>query len=38
MITNAEIKDGSYKNPENVEKMKKNGCFILCILRKRGQV
>ncbi|TGZ49410.1 hypothetical protein DBV15_11913 [Temnothorax longispinosus] len=37
LITNAEIKDGSYKNPENQEKARKNGCFTLCILRKRGQ-
>ncbi|XP_071579502.1 pheromone-binding protein Gp-9-like [Temnothorax nylanderi] len=38
LITNAEIKDGSYKNPENQEKARKNGCFTLCILRKRGQI
>ncbi|EFN60219.1 hypothetical protein EAG_03191 [Camponotus floridanus] len=33
-----EIKDGSYKNPENAEKAKKNGCFTLCILEKRGLI
>ncbi|CAL1674300.1 unnamed protein product [Lasius platythorax] len=38
LITNAEIKDGSYKNPENAEKAKKNGCFTLCILEKRGLI
>ncbi|KAL6267317.1 hypothetical protein P5V15_000392 [Pogonomyrmex californicus] len=38
VITNAEIKNGSYKSPENVEKMRKNACFTLCILRKRGQI
>ncbi|XP_072754114.1 pheromone-binding protein Gp-9-like [Anoplolepis gracilipes] len=38
LITNTEIKDGSYKNPENAEKTKKNGCFTLCILEKRGLI
>ncbi|KAL6438856.1 hypothetical protein ACFW04_003736 [Cataglyphis niger] len=38
LITNAEIKDGSYKNPENAEKATKNGCFTLCILEKRGLI
>nr|ADX36422.1 putative odorant binding protein precursor [Nylanderia nr. pubens LZ-2010]ADX36427.1 putative odorant binding protein [Nylanderia nr. pubens LZ-2010]AEG74452.1 putative odorant-binding protein precursor [Nylanderia nr. pubens LZ-2011] len=38
LITNAEIKDGSYKNPENAQKAKKNGCFVLCILEKRGLI
>ncbi|XP_012215201.1 pheromone-binding protein Gp-9 isoform X2 [Linepithema humile] len=36
LITNVEIKNGSYKNPENEEKTRKNGCFTLCILQKRG--
>lgn len=38
MITYEEVKSGSYKNPENQEKAKRNGCFTLCILEKRGQV
>ncbi|XP_011875637.1 PREDICTED: uncharacterized protein LOC105566332 [Vollenhovia emeryi] len=38
VITHAEIKDGSYKNSENAEKLKKSGCLTLCILRKRGQI
>ncbi|XP_011644386.1 pheromone-binding protein Gp-9-like [Pogonomyrmex barbatus] len=38
LITYAEIKDGSYNNSENAEKARKNGCFTLCILQKRGMV
>jgi len=38
LLTTAEIKDESYKSPENEERARKNGCFTLCILQKRGLV
>lgn len=36
LLTNVEMKDGSYKNSENEQRARKNGCFVLCILQKKG--
>ncbi|XP_020284493.1 pheromone-binding protein Gp-9-like [Pseudomyrmex gracilis] len=38
LLNKTEVTDGSYKNPENEERARKNGCYAKCMLEKRGMI